>query len=88
MPMAKSSQPSKRSEKARKQKNAYMRKYMAKPANRKENGERWTERRKRGIAGKGGKDLSHGAKGKMTLESPAKNRARNGKNGKSSKRKV
>ena len=35
-------------------------------------------RRKRGIMGKGGPDLSHTKGGKLTLESPKKNRARNG----------
>lgn len=35
------------------------------------------ERRKRGIMGKGGKDVSHLKKGGYTLEDPSKNRARN-----------
>ena len=48
--------------------------------------ERWNERRRRGIAGKGGKDLSHTKSGRMVLESPTKNRARNGQNGKSTKK--
>jgi hypothetical protein len=37
-----------------------------------------SERRRRGIAGKGGDDLSHTKGGKMVLESPKRNRARNG----------
>jgi hypothetical protein len=49
-----------------------------KPAVKKASEERWTERRKRGIAGKGGPDLSHTKSGKMVLESPKRNRARNG----------
>lgn len=36
------------------------------------------ERRKRGIAGKGGPDISHTSSGKTVLESPSTNRARNG----------
>ena len=44
---------------------------------------RWAERKKRGIAGKGGKDLSHTKKGGLVLEGKTANRGRNGKNGKS-----
>ncbi len=40
------------------------------------------ERRKRGIMGKGGKDVSHRADGSTFLESPSKNRARQGAGGK------
>lgn len=57
---------------------AYQRKLNKKPAVKNASEERWTERRKRGIAGKGGPDLSHTKSGKMVLESPKKNRARNG----------
>jgi len=53
---------------------------------KKEDSKRWSERRRRGIAGKGGKDLSHTKSGKMVLESKRTNRARNGKNGKSTKK--
>ena len=49
---------------------------------------RWKERKKRGIAGKGGKDVSHRADGKLVLENRTKNRARNGRNGKSTKKPV
>ncbi len=35
------------------------------------------ERRKRGMDGKGGPDLSHTKAGKLVKESPSKNRARN-----------
>jgi hypothetical protein len=63
--------------KARAKKNAYQRKYNKKPAVKDASEERWTERRRRGIAGKGGKDLSHTRDGKMVLESPSRNRARN-----------
>ena len=48
--------------------------------------ERGSERRRRGIASKGGDDLSHTKAGKMVLESPKRNRARNGHNGKSTKK--
>lgn len=68
---------------ARAKKNAYQRKLNKKPAVKQQSEERWTERRRRGIAGKGGPDLSHTKKGKMVLESRSKNRARNGSNGKS-----
>ena len=53
---------------------------------KKADNERWTERRRRGIAGKGGGDLSHTKKGTMVRESSRTNRARNGKNGKSTKK--
>lgn len=36
------------------------------------------ERRKRGIEGKGGPDMSHTSDGKLIAESPKKNRSRNG----------
>ena len=36
------------------------------------------ERRQRGIDGKGGPDMSHDSQGNLALESPKKNRARNG----------
>lgn len=45
------------------------------------------ERYKRGLTGKGGKDVSHHkTPGKFSLEDPAKNRARNGADGESTKR--
>lgn len=72
--------------KAAAKKAAYQRKLNKKPAVKQASEERWTERRRRGIAGKGGADLSHTRSGKMVLESPRKNRARNGHNGKSTKK--
>ena len=39
------------------------------------------ERRRRGIMGKGGKDVSHRRDGSFFLESVRKNRGRNGKGG-------
>lgn len=68
---------------ARAKKNAYQRKLNKNPSVKNKSEQRWTERRKRGIAGKGGPDLSHTKSGKMVLESRSKNRARNGANGKS-----
>ena len=57
--------------------------YNAKPSNRKYRSKLAIERKKRGIYGKGGDDLSHTKKGRLVLETPKKNRARNGhgKNG-------
>lgn len=65
---------------------AYQRKLNKKPSVKKASEERWTERRKRGMAGKGGPDLSHTKDGRMVKESPKRNRARNGHNGKSTKK--
>lgn len=65
---------------------AYQRKLNKKPSVKNASEERWTERRRRGIAGKGGMDLSHTKDGKMVLESPKRNRARNGHNGKPTKK--
>lgn len=64
--------------KAAAKKAAYQRKLNKKPSVKNASEARWTERRKRGIAGKGGKDLSHTTDGRMVLESPRTNRARNG----------
>lgn len=63
---------------AARKKAAYQRKLNKKPSVKKASEERWSERRRRNIAGKGGKDLSHTADGRMVLESPKRNRARNG----------
>lgn len=72
--------------KAAAKKAAYQRKLNKKPSVKNASEERWTERRRRGLAGKGGPDLSHTKKGTMVLENPNKNRARNGHNGKSAKK--
>lgn len=48
--------------------------------------QRWAERKRRGIAGKGGPDMSHTKSGRMVAENKTKNRGRNGKNGKSTKK--
>jgi hypothetical protein len=71
---------------AAKKKAAYQRKLNKKPSVKKASEERWNERRRRGIAGKGGKDLSHTRDGRMVLESPKRNRARNGAGGRPKKK--
>ena len=63
--------------KARAKKNAYDTKYHKSAKRRKYRSELNQERRRRGIAGKGGKDVSHKRGGGYTLETPSKNRARN-----------
>lgn len=47
---------------------------------------RWAARKKAGIAGKGGPDMSHKKNGRMVKENKTVNRSRNGKNGKSTKK--
>lgn len=48
------------------------------PSERKRRAELNKERRRRGIDGKGGPDVSHTEAGKTVLEEPSTNRARNG----------
>lgn len=48
------------------------------PSERKRRAELNRERRRRGIDGKGGPDISHTEAGKTVLEDPSTNRARNG----------
>jgi hypothetical protein len=71
---------------AAKKKAAYQRSYNKKASVKKASQERWTERRRRGIAGKGGKDLSHTSDGRMVMENPSTNRARNGAGGRKKKK--
>jgi len=71
---------------ARKKKNAAQRKRNKTAKNRKYRAELNKERRKRGVYGKGGKDMSHTKSGRIVAESPKKNRARQGSNGKSTKK--
>ena len=71
---------------AREKKNAAQRKRNKTAANREYRSELNAERRKRGVYGKGGADMSHTKSGKLVPESPKKNRARNGANGKSTKK--
>lgn len=63
---------------ARAKKNAAQRKANKSPARKKYRAGLNAERRKRGIYGKGGGDVSHTSSGGYTRESPKKNRARNG----------
>jgi hypothetical protein len=63
--------------------------YQSSPERRKYRAELNAEARERGIYGKRssmGKDLSHKKDGKMVLESKSLNRARQGSNGKSTKK--
>ncbi len=71
---------------AYKKKLAYDKKRNAKPGSKKYRAELAKERRKRGIMGKGGGDLSHTKGGGLVRENRSKNRARNGANGKSTKK--
>jgi hypothetical protein len=71
---------------AREKKNAAQRKRNKTAANRKYRSELNAERRKRGVYGKGGADMSHTKSGKLVAESPKKNRARNGANGRSTRK--
>ena len=67
---------------ARKRRQKAQAKINRRPAEKKKRRESARERRKRGIMGKGGKDVSHRADGSTFLESPSRNRARNGAGGK------
>lgn len=68
---------------------SYQKEYNKKPSEVKKRVELNKEARKRGVYGKrhaNGVDLSHTKSGKMVLESRSKNRARQGANGKSTKK--
>jgi hypothetical protein len=71
---------------ARARKNAYQRKRNKSEENREYRSELNAERRRRGVYGRGGDDMSHTKSGKIVAESPKKNRARNGSNGRSTKK--
>ncbi len=72
--------------KAKAKKKKYDTKYHSSSARRKYRSELNAARRKRKIYGKGGGDLSHTKKGTLVRESASKNRARQGANGKSTKK--
>jgi len=72
--------------KARAKKKRYDTAYHSTPSRRKYRSELGKARRKRGIYGKGGGDLSHTKSGSLVRESPSKNRARQGANGRSTKK--
>lgn len=68
---------------------SYQKEYNKKPSEVKKRVELNKEARKRGVYGKrhaNGVDLSHTKSGKLVLESRSKNRARQGANGKSTKK--
>jgi hypothetical protein len=67
-------------------KNAAQRKRNKTTANKAYRSELNAERRQRGVYGKGGADMSHTKSGKLVPESPKKNRARNGANGRSTRK--
>ena len=95
---SKSSRAYKKSPKAAAKKRAYDRayskkKYGSKAGNtakkrqhNKDSAERWQARKKAGIAGKGGPDMSHTKSGRMVKENKTKSRGRTGKNGKSTRK--
>lgn len=62
---------------ARKKKAAYDKEYNARPAEKKDRAEHNAERRKRGVYGKGGADMSRTKNGGFVAENPSTNRARN-----------
>ncbi len=64
----------------------YQRELNKDPEKKKYRAELNKERRKRGVYGKGGADMSHTKDGKLVAEKPSRNRARNGSNGKSTKK--
>ena len=73
--------------KAREKKKKYDKKYGSTTARKKYRAKLNKENHKRGTYGNGdGKDVSHKKNGKTTLEKASKNRARNGANGKSTKK--
>jgi hypothetical protein len=72
---------------ARKKKNAYNTAYHATPERKKYRVRLNKANRKAGTYGNGdGKDMSHTKSGKLVKESSSTNRARNGKDGQSSKK--
>jgi len=76
----------KKNPKARAKKKAYDKAYHSTPARKSYRAELARERRKRGVMGKGGKDVSHKKGGGFTMESKSKNRARQGAGGRRKKK--
>ena len=62
---------------ARRKKAATDKKVNARPEQREKRAELSKERRRRGIMGRGGKDMSHTKDGRIVAEDASKNRARN-----------
>lgn len=63
---------------ARKKKATYDKKYHSTKDRKRYRAELWAEREARGVAGKGGKDVSHASGGGFKMEDSSRNRARNG----------
>lgn len=73
MPLSRTAKFYRDNPKSRKKKNAKQKEINARPEEKKRRAELNRERRKRGIYGKGGPDISHTKNG-IKLESPSKNR--------------
>lgn len=63
---------------ARKKKAAYDKKYHSTKERKRYRAELWAEREARGVAGRGGRDVSHASGGGFKMEDSSRNRARNG----------
>ena len=72
--------------KARAKKKKYDTKFHSTTERKKYRAELNAARKKRKIYGKGGGDMSHTKRGTLVRESASKNRARNGANGRSTKK--
>lgn len=83
---AKSTQYYKNNPEARQRKAAYDTKYHDTPERRKYRAKLARVRRKKGVMGKGGKDVSHTRGGKYVLEGRRANRARQGAGGRPTKK--
>ena len=86
MALSKSARYYRNNPEAREVKKKYDTSYHQTSARRKYRSKLWMERRKRGLAGKGGSDLSHTKSGGLVQENVSTNRARNGADGKSTKK--
>ena len=75
-----------KSPEAKKNKQNYDKDYHSSPSRVKYRVDLKRERRKRGIYGKGGKDMSHTKNGGLVAEASSTNRARQGSNGQSTKK--
>jgi hypothetical protein len=72
--------------KARAKKKKYDTSYHSTTERKRYRSELNAARKKRKIYGRGGPDMSHTKSGKLVKEAPSKNRARNGSNGRSTKK--
>lgn len=86
MALSKSALYYRKNSKARAAKAKYDTEYHKTPSRKKYRARLWAERRRRGIAGHGGGDLSHTKDGSLVRENVKANRGRNGANGKSTKK--